>query len=540
MLFSFAKKFKWILLLSGSLSLLTALASLGLFHLIGSSGEQGFNLTTGLQYAGLWLFLFVSSMLTSYALSFFTSKSILAVRLSLIQRILQSDFTTLEKAGRPRLYNVLTNDVNAIASALAEMPAFIYNSILLLACFGYLFYLSPVVFAVLMTIIVLAGLFANAIMRRISKDAAAMRARQDEMFESYKGMLEGAKQLALNSRRKQHYLDHNLRPQLDQLKDSERRYGFSWDINRNISQSLIFLVIGGVIVVSQLLQTSHLLMSYLLILTYLTGPFSYVMGLWQAIVRANVSLKKIEGLNLQPVVAPGKTETPVVTTAQRSWQHIHFHQVGFRYGGAGQTFSLNALDLQLNRGEVVFITGGNGSGKSTFIHTLLGLYQPTSGHIALDDCPLDQHNITAYRDKFAIVLPDFYLYHALLDQQAAAVPPAAAYDLLARFDLLDRVECDEHGFKSVQYSMGQRKRLALVSAILEDKEIYVLDEWAADQDPHFRHVFYTEIIPWLKAKGKTVIAVTHDDKYFDCADRQLKFDLGTLQQAQTGQTAAAA
>jgi cyclic peptide transporter len=539
MLFSFTKKFKWILLVSGVLSLLTALASLALFHLIGKSGEQGFSLQTGAMYAGLWIFLLASSMLTSYALSFFTSKTILEVRLSLIQRILQSDFMTLEKAGRPKLYNVLTNDVNAIASALAELPAFIYNSILLLACFGYLFYLSPVVFGVLLSIIVLAALFANTIMRRISRDAAAMRARQDDMFESYKGMLEGAKQLALNSGRKQYYLEKNLRPQLDNLKESERCYGFSWDINRNISQSLIFLIIGGVIAINQYMQTGHLLMSYLIILTYLTGPFSYVMGLWQAIVRANVSLKKIEGLNLQPAAAATAIETSAVAV-NRDWQTISFHQVGFHYQGTDNQFSLNAINLRLNKGEVVFVTGGNGSGKSTFIHTLLGLYQPTTGHVALDGCALDQHNAKAYRDKFAIVLPDFYLYNALLDRQATPVQPTDAVDLLARFDLLDRVECDEHGFKSVQYSMGQRKRLALISAILEDKDIYVLDEWAADQDPHFRHVFYTGIIPWLKARGKTVIAVTHDDKYFACADRRIKFDLGTLQEENPMQPAAAA
>jgi putative ATP-binding cassette transporter len=87
--------------------------------------------------------------------------------------------------------------------------------------------------------------------------------------------------------------------------------------------------------------------------------------------------------------------------------------------------------------------------------------------------------------------------------------------------------------------MGQRKRLALISAILEDKEIYVLDEWAADQDPHFRHVFYTQIIPWLKSKGKTIVAVTHDDKYFDCADHQLKFDLGNMEEVRSERFSAA-
>jgi cyclic peptide transporter len=528
MLFFFIKKFKGIMLISGSLSMLSALASLSLFHLIGNSGEQGFTKITAALYGGLWLFLLCSSMLTSYALSFFTSKSIKEVRKSLVDRILQSDFMTLEKAGRSKLYNVLTNDVNAISSALAEMPAFIYNVILLVACFGYLFYLSPFVFAVLISTIIISAFFTSSIMKKIGKNASLMRANQDDMFEGYKGMLEGAKQLSLNAARKQHYVENNLDVQLEKLKESERRYGFSWDINRNISQSLIFLVLGVVVATSQFMQTSHLVISYVLILTYLAGPFGYVMGLWQSIIRAKVSLQKIESLD----IAVNNPNDKVVDSSKLNtdWQSINFKDIGFQYAQTDNQFVVSPVNLQINKGEVIFITGGNGSGKSTFLHVLLGLYKPTSGQISVNDMVLNEGNIKQYVAKMAIVLPDFYLYKTLLNENGKEADNEAVQTLLERFDLQDKVECDQYGYKYVDFSMGQRKRLALISAILEDKDIYVLDEWAADQDPHFRHVFYTQIIPWLKAKGKTIIAVTHDDKYFDCADRRLKFDLGEMQE----------
>ena len=527
MLFFFLKKFRGIMLISGFLSVFTAMASLGLFHLVGEYGKEGFNVSTGGLYLGLLAFLLCSSMLASYALSFFTSRSIQGVRHSLITRILGSEFTTLEKAGRPKLYNVLTNDVNAISNALAEMPAFIYNALLMVACFGYLIYLSPVVFLILISTVVIAGFFASGIMKRISQDAVQLRARQDDIFEGYKGLLEGSKQLALNSNRKAHYLNKVLDPQLESLKESERRYGFSWDINRNISQSLIFLILGAVIAVSQFMQTSHLVMSYLLILTYLAGPFSYVMGLWQSIVRAKVSLQKIESLKLDD--ASSSAPTCSDADANEQWQSIHFNEVGFKYTESAEQFALQPVDLTLNKGEVVFVTGGNGSGKSTFMHVLLGLYKPTSGQILIDDQPVTEANVANYMEKMAIVLPDFYLYKSLLGKGGEDVDQEKVQELLERFDLTEKVAIDQYGYQSVSFSMGQRKRLALISAILEDKEIYVLDEWAADQDPHFRHVFYTQIIPWLKSQGKTVVAVTHDDKYFDCADRQIKFDLGKME-----------
>ena len=536
MLLFFLKKFRGIMLISGFLSVFTALASLGLFHLVGEHGETGFDMSTGGLYSGLLLFLLCSSMLASYALSFFTSRSIQGVRQSLIERILGSRFTTLEKTGRAKLYNVLTNDVNAISNALAEMPAFIYNALLMVVCFGYLIYLSPLVFLILISTVVVAGIFASCIMERIGKDAVKLRARQDDVFEGYKGLLEGSKQLALNNNRKQHYLERELNPQLEELKESERSYGFSWDINRNISQSLIFMVLGAVVVVSQFMQTSHLVMTYLLILTYLAGPFGYVMGLWQSIVRAKVSLQKIDSLQLDKILpqpAPTTKQTEV-----EQWQSIHFNQVGFQYAESDEQFALHPVNLTLNKGEVVFVTGGNGSGKSTFMHVLLGLYKPTSGHILVDDQPVSEANISHYMEKMAIVLPDFYLYKSLLGNSGEECDQDKVLALLERFDLIGKVAVDQHGYQSVSFSMGQRKRLALISAILEDKEIYVLDEWAADQDPHFRHVFYTQIIPWLKSQGKTIVAVTHDDKYFDCADRQIKFDLGKMENVASSRSVA--
>ncbi|ALM92266.1 MULTISPECIES: cyclic peptide export ABC transporter [Alteromonas] len=537
MLFFFLKKFKGIMLISGLLSVFTAAASLGLFHVVGEYGEQGFSLTTGGIYLGLLTFLLCSSMLASYALSFFTSRSIHGVRHSLVTRILGSKFTTLEKAGRSRLYNVLTNDVNAISNALAEMPAFIYNALLMIACFGYLIYLSPIVFAIVISTVVVAGVFTSVIMKRISKDAFALRSRQDEVFEGYKGLLEGSKQLALSSFRKKHYLANVLNPQLDNLKESERRYGFSWDINRNISQSLIFLVLGAVIIVSQTMQSSHLVMSYLLILTYLAGPFGYVMGLWQSIIRAKVSLQKIESLQLDDQMYSNceiSHEQP-----DMHWDCIHFADIGFKYTESAEQFTLERINFSLKKGEVVFVTGGNGSGKSTFMHILLGLYKPTSGQILLDGEPVTEATISQYMNKMAIVLPDFYLYKSLVGKNGQEVDREKVNDMLRRFDLDQKVVLDEYGYESVSFSMGQRKRLALISAILEDKEIYVLDEWAADQDPHFRHVFYTQIIPWLKSQGKTIVAVTHDDKYFDCADHQIKFDLGNMEEVNRQLTSAA-
>ena len=94
---------------------------------------------------------------------------------------------------------------------------------------------------------------------------------------------------------------------------------------------------------------------------------------------------------------------------------------------------------------------------------------------------------------------------------------------------LDHVVTVKDGvFSTVKLSRGQRKRLALLTAYLEDRPIYVFDEWAADQDPVFRRIFYLRLLPELKARGKTVVAITHDDRYFGDADRIVKLEEGKV------------
>ncbi|TMO70668.1 cyclic peptide export ABC transporter [Pseudoalteromonas aurantia] len=537
MLLYYIKKFKKIMLLSGVASLFTASASIALFHMIGESGHTGFQPLEMVVFGILVVFLLAASMATSYFLSQYSSGTVNSVRQSLIKRILRTDYGLLEKAGRARLYNVLTNDVNAISGALAEMPAFIYNSFLLIACFGYLFVLSELMFGILVVTALVSFLVTRVVMAKITRAANTMREHQDDVIEGYKGILDGAKQLTVNKVRREHFYEQRLQPVMSDLRVSEREYGFAWDINRNISQVLIFITLGTIVAVNQYLQSTELVMSYILIVTYISAPFGYVMNLWQNIARAKVSLQKIESLQLsaEQVEQSDKLEAK----SFKEWDHITFKDVSFTYDSDGEeaAFSLPKLNLTLNKGEVLFITGGNGSGKSTFLHLLLGLYSPSNGFIKVDDFAVTESNLDDYRSKITMVLPDFYLYKELLDDDGHPVDLKKANMLLEQFQLSHKLSIDQTGFTATKFSQGQRKRLALISSILEDKDIYVLDEWAADQDPHFRAMFYKELLPRLKAQGKTVIAVTHDDKYFHLADRHIKFDQGNAKELLSDQAA---
>jgi putative ATP-binding cassette transporter len=189
---------------------------------------------------------------------------------------------------------------------------------------------------------------------------------------------------------------------------------------------------------------------------------------------------------------------------------------------------LGPIDLQVYAGETLFIVGGNGSGKSTLAMLLTGLYRPSGGSLSLHGEAITDARRDWYRSHFSTVFSSFHLFERL-------VGPTGDFDLslaqawLARLRMERKVSVDPAGLLSTtQLSQGQRKRLALLVALVEERPILLLDEWAADQDPLFRAFFYLELLPELKSRGKTVIAISHDDRYFAVADRVLKCDGGQL------------
>jgi putative ATP-binding cassette transporter len=232
---------------------------------------------------------------------------------------------------------------------------------------------------------------------------------------------------------------------------------------------------------------------------------------------------------LRPNAPPATTSRP----PPRDFHRIAFHGTEFAYADSGVT-TLGPLDLELRKGEVVFITGGNGSGKSTLMKVLTGLYYPTAGLVLIDDAAW---HIDDQRGLFSTVFTDFHVFDTIPD--AAAFDRGRAEDLLRTLQLSAHVRVTDTGFAAARLSAGRRKRLALAQALLEDRPILVLDEWTADQDPDFRSEFFDNLIPALKRQGRTIVAVTHDERFFDRCDRLLHLADGRIEADTAGRSAGA-
>jgi putative pyoverdin transport system ATP-binding/permease protein len=452
------------------------------------------------------------------------------LRMKLSRQILALPLRYVEQVGRPRILAMLTEDIPTITGGVVPIPGICINVAILLGGLIYLGWLSPMMLLVFLGLITLGiGGYQLAIFN-FSRHMRLVRAAADRLLQSFTAMTEGTKELKMHHHRRADFLTQMLRPAAEAYRrHSTKGIGFHTGASAG-GQAFVFITIGLMIFFSLRLAGTdpRVVSGYVLVLIYITSPLQVIMNMVPAIGRANIAVAKVQQLGLE-VSANAEGADDNVEPPNRDWHELEFADVSFTYqrNDDDVPFTLGPLDLTLRKGEAVFITGGNGSGKTTLAKLLAGLYLPDRGSISIDDCTIDEKNIESYRQYFSVVFSDFYLFedlHGLSDSAG----DAKVKGYLEQFELAQKVQFSNGKLSTLKLSHGQRKRLALLIAYLEDRPIYLFDEWAADQDPHFKNTFYNHLLPELKARGKALLVITHDDRYFHLADRLIKLEYGQI------------
>ncbi len=284
------------------------------------------------------------------------------------------------------------------------------------------------------------------------------------------------------------------------------------------SHLLYFALIGLILLLVPKLGIfdRQTLTGYVIITLSLMGPLAGVLSSFSLFGRADVALRKVETLGVS--LSEHSTELCPIdeTEGEMAFERLELKGVVHAYHTEQEDseFVLGPIDLSFRPGELVFLVGGNGSSKSTLAKIITGLYLPEAGEIRLDGESITHRNRDDYRQLFSVVFADFYLFENLMGLRSADLDTQAK-DYLKQLHLNHKVKVTDGVLSTTAVSQGQRKRLALLTAYLEDRPFYLFDEWASDQDPYFKNIFYTQLLPELKARGKTVLVITHDDKYFD-------------------------
>lgn len=511
------------------LSLLSALLSVGVIAFVNQRMLQAGGDVAGLllHFTVLLLLLLITATAARTALHVLGHYFVYRLRLNLVKRVLDTDIEQLEALNGSRIIAALSTDIRNVTIAFVHLPELIYGLALSLAALVYLAALSLPLFTTAALWLGAMLLVGWQLVGRVNHHIHRLRECDDHLYSDYQAIIEGRKELALNRHRAQRLYEEELDRDARAYRHHVTRADTYHGLAGNFANTMVLGLIGITFYLALELGWAEMgvAATYALTILFLRTPLIGAIAGVPALVAANVSLNKLESLALAPYRSAFEHVPEVFAGCHR----VSLKGVSYRYDRSGDRgFTVGPLDLSLQRGELVFLIGGNGSGKSTLARLLTGLYRPQGGKFYVDDTEVTQDDWQAYRHLFSTVFTDFHLFNRLLTGEGNEVAVGQVDDWLQRLEMQHKVRYGNGRLSDTRFSQGQRKRLALLMMVVEQRDFLVLDEWAADQDPQFRRFFYHQLLPELRAAGKAIVAITHDDHYFDQADRILKMDNGQL------------
>ena len=510
-------------------------AIIALVHqtLKGGHTETG---TAGLAFAGLIAAYFLLSSYSEYLLVALSQKEFCELRVRLSRHILALPLRRIEQIGPADLFASLTSDIEKLVTILRKLPALFVNAAMILGAGAYMAWLSWRLF--LLSLLFLAvgiALYLLPLYRftPLQRYWISLRDGWDELCRHFHSLTHGAKELLIHRRRRETFLTSRLAAVCLRIQDQSIRGKTIQNILFRWGDTLYLIVLGILLffLAPRLALENQILTGYVMAGLFVITPLASVLDFIPNFGEAAVALTRLRDLGMSFTdQTPDRADDPAVAIGgDDSGGLIRLTAVQYTYHDQerGDDFTLGPLDLTIRQGEILFIVGGNGSGKTTLLKLLCGLYIPDQGTLLWRGEPVSQANREAYRQFFSVVFSDFYLFDTLFGLEPFDLDDRARR-YLAHLQLEGKLTVAGGRLSTVDLSQGQRKRLALLVAYLEDRPVYLFDEWAADQDPLFKRVFYDELLPEMKAKGKTLLVITHDETWFDRADRIVKLRDGKI------------
>lgn len=480
-----------------------------------------------LRFACFAVLAMASQMLASVLAQRLSQRSHADLRRFIAGRVIGTDFRRLEEIGGPRVHSALAEHSAHVAEFFVSVPTILVNAIIVGGCLVYMAWLSWPVFLAAVLVIGLGSLGYHLAHLKAIRHLELASTEQDRLFGHFRSLVDGAKELRLNAAKRARFSTDVLGASIETVR-RERAFGMSvFMLSAAWGNFLIYAFIGLVLfaLVGDVSDRTRVMTGFALVFVYMVAPLE---ALLLSLPRAN--LARVSGARIDEVTrtleradaAPPTAETPRLdSVVLQGVCHRYYHE------SADDLFTLGPVHLTFAPGQVTYLVGGNGSGKTSLAKLLVGLYRPDLGTLLCNGEAVDDRGRDRYRQLFSTVFSDFHLFDQLLDTGTPAFDERANR-LIEKLQLQHKVQVQQGAFTTRALSQGQRKRLALVAAYLEDRPFLVFDEWAADQDPAFKEVFYRELVPELKARGKCVLVISHDDRYFHLADRVVRMEDGQI------------
>ncbi|TWA63386.1 putative ATP-binding cassette transporter [Azospirillum brasilense] len=454
------------------------------------------------------------------------------LRVDLLRRAVAADLPDAMAVGSPRLAQVAGPELQLLAQAVPTLVISFQSVAAIVLCLIYLATLSNAAVLIVLGFLTVGGVLIARSVLRLERLSETIHEAEGALSERSDHILQTLRECKLNRRRAANALS-DATACAEALRTERHRFGAEYSHYFTLSELTYYAALAGIIFLLPAVTSTDIATVVLAghAAAFIAYPVITIVASYPSYISAETAARSYLAVEAELKAPPRPAQRrakDAPPTGFADFSALALDGAAYRHAGRDGTgsFTVGPIDLTVERGSIVFITGHNGAGKSTLIHMLLGLYPVLRGSLTVDGTVVTADTLASYRDLFSVVFSDNHVTRQLY----GAVSPEDGFadELLDLLEMSDKVAVEDRAFTTVDLSQGQKKRLALAAALLERKPVLVLDEWAADQSPYFRRKFYREIIPWMKARGITVIAVTHDDAYFDAADVQIQVEQGGL------------
>jgi putative ATP-binding cassette transporter len=490
-------------------------------------------------YFALAMFLYIiGRKVIQTKLTKITFDIVYDLRMKLLEKIFYTSYQRFEKIDRGRVFSTLNDDTGQIGTSANIFVGFLTNIITVLGCFLFLFTVAFWATLVTIGVIIAIAIVYFIVSQKAEVYLEEARTTRDVYMGLLNGLIDGFKELSIHWNKKKEYRD-DVEKTTNEFRNKSVIALVKFINAFMVGESLLVAILGAVgfaIPVMFPEIQAFTLMSFIMVLLYLIGPITGILNTIPQMMQIRVSWNRVKGFMKDIPANLDPEDLDKLETNLESVERIEAKGVIFKYESEEdeEGFVVGPVDFEAKKGEVVFIIGGNGSGKTTLAKLLTGLYVPDSGSITVDGKEVNSHQLGEY---FSTVFSGYHLFEKLYNIDISDEEKRKEGDeYLKTLHLDGKVNFTADSLTTIELSGGQRKRLALLQCYLEDCPIYLFDEVAADQDPEFRKFFYRELLVRMKEKGKIVLAITHDDHYFDVADKVIKMDMGKIDVITEGRT----
>ncbi|WP_432403804.1 cyclic peptide export ABC transporter [Wukongibacter sp. M2B1] len=449
-----------------------------------------------------------------------------SLRETIFDRLFETKYEEFEKMESGKIIATITQDINQIGDLARVVIIVATSAITIIAVFIYLAAISAFATLAAIIIIIIVGAIYAYFDGKAGDFFEGARDTQNKFMAKVEALMGGFKDLSLHRTKKRQYRTEASEINTQFMNNNVK--AFRMFVNAfMLGESLFIIVLGFIVFAFPFIfkfMTRQELTIFVMMLLYILGPIAGILNAVPEIAQIKVAINRVKQLLDE---LPKRSEGNVLEAVEieENIENICINNISFEYENAeGNGFKLGPIDLDINKGEILFIVGGNGSGKSTLIKLITGLYKSNSGSIKINYKEIDY---SLLGEHISSVFTDSYLFERFYNTDLEK-KDSLIQDYLKEFELDKKVEINGDTMSTTLLSTGQRKRMQLLRCYLENKPIFIFDELAADQDPHFRKYFYRTLLPKMREEGKIVIAVTHDDHYFDVADRVVKLDMGKI------------